>query len=111
MVRSMQKYIEEYYERFGKKKTTLGSIVISDITQIYDMGLDTFRTISVAMEAGFMIGYKCAQGRAKAARAKAGKAAAADPRLQLIAHINKQLEKAAPNVLEFVYMFLLRGRQ
>lgn len=110
MARSMQRYIDEYRKTFCGRKDTLGAIYLPDVDEIYRLneGKSIFDAISNAMYAGFMIGYKCAKGRAKAARAKASKAAAEDPRLQLIAQIRKQLDNAPEDMLRAI-SWLLAG--
>lgn len=110
MVRSMQRYIDEYRKRFGGRKDNLGAIYIHDVDEIWGINKDesVFLTIFSSMEAGFMIGYKCAEGRQKAVRAKAAKAAAEDPRLQLIAQIRKQLDNAPEDKLRAI-SWLLAG--
>ena len=110
MARSMQRYIEEYRKRFCGRKDTLGAIYIPDIEELYNLNLgkSVFNAISDSREAGCMIGYKCAEGRKRAARAKAAKAAAEDPRLQLIAQISKQMGKAPEDMLR-VISWLLAG--
>lgn len=67
MARSIQKACDDYDKRFGG--TNEGSFFLSDIEQIRDMVLKDayngmsvnallYKTISISLTAGFMIGYR-----------------------------------------------------
>ena len=65
MERDLKKYIKEYDKNFSGGGNR-GKFYFSDFRQIREMtgrgnGQDTiFRTIDLALRAGFMVGYKCA---------------------------------------------------
>lgn len=65
MERDLKKYIKEYDKNFGGGGNR-GKFYFSDFRQIREMtgrgnGQDIiFRTIDLALRAGFMVGYKCA---------------------------------------------------
>ena len=63
MFRDMQKAIEDYKKTFCHNNNgTKGAFYASDIQQIYNsIGNDAYSLIANALEAGFMIGYRCAK--------------------------------------------------
>ena len=70
-MRDLEKYIAEYERQFEKKKSIEGRFYTFDLYQIADIsGNNKWEMISNALKAGFMIGYKCAQRKARQARKK-----------------------------------------
>ena len=62
MERSIEKAINEYRARFYHNNPYgVGKFNESDIKQLHAMSNGIYSTICNSLEAGFMIGYKCAQ--------------------------------------------------